>query len=300
MEDISASIPDMIQDARVAMRTRFETQEAVEEANERKEQQWKEAYARIGQEPPKEREEIAHDGRTLYEKVKAAEDARTAVWDEKMKLSNQYRGLNAEEYAFLSDRDKEKREKEKAVKEEEARELVGYREALAAKHLDPPTLPRLINPPSTSTPSTSTTTTTTPRFPPKAIKKDVRSLLKGVVVKKKSKMEPIGKGLGSALSKIPGTSTSSLVEERGKTSLENGSVLGKRSNDGSWSRAVERGSEKRGRESELGQMGGGEDGGIDRNQNEEDVGRNATKEVEEGGKSAESTGKKPRLMENKT
>lgn len=49
-------------------------------------------------------------------------------WDEKMKLSNQYRGLDAEEHRFLADRAAAQREKERKIKEEEQRELLNYRE----------------------------------------------------------------------------------------------------------------------------------------------------------------------------
>jgi hypothetical protein len=45
-----------------------------------------------------------------------------------MKLSNQYRGLDAEEYGFLAARAKEQREKEQQVAEEENREIAQYRE----------------------------------------------------------------------------------------------------------------------------------------------------------------------------
>lgn len=181
---------EAILDAKIAIRSRFESQSAIDDAKARREQQWKEAYDRIGQAPPEREEEPVHDGRTLYEKVKAAEDAKTAEWDEKMKLSNQYRGINEEEFLFLQERENERKGREAKVREEEQRELASYREALAAKNA------ALDTPPDESKPSSSSSSPapSAPRFPPKAIKKDMKSLMKGVVVKKKPKAEPAGKG----------------------------------------------------------------------------------------------------------
>jgi hypothetical protein len=53
---------------------------------------------------------------------------KTEEWDEKMKLSNQYRGLDTEEYGFLAARAREQREKERQVADEESREIASYRE----------------------------------------------------------------------------------------------------------------------------------------------------------------------------
>jgi hypothetical protein len=53
---------------------------------------------------------------------------KTEEWDEKMKLSNQYRGLDTEEYGFLAARAREQREKERQVADEESRGIASYRE----------------------------------------------------------------------------------------------------------------------------------------------------------------------------
>jgi len=50
------------------------------------------------------------------------------MWDNRMKLSNQYRGLDNEEMAFLSDKLEQKRAVERQVQEEDNREVQGYRE----------------------------------------------------------------------------------------------------------------------------------------------------------------------------
>lgn len=62
-----------------SINARFISQNKLDEANDRREQEWKEAYARwvfpmrsladgrIGQEPPPQMKEEKHDGRTLFE-----------------------------------------------------------------------------------------------------------------------------------------------------------------------------------------------------------------------------------------
>ena len=49
-------------------------------------------------------------------------------WDAKMKLGNQYRGLDTEETSFLNARLDEQRAKDRAIREEEARGLAEYRQ----------------------------------------------------------------------------------------------------------------------------------------------------------------------------
>lgn len=45
-----------------------------------------------------------------------------------MKLGNQYRGLHADEYDFLSEKMKEQRDKERRVKDQDNAEVMEYRE----------------------------------------------------------------------------------------------------------------------------------------------------------------------------
>jgi len=56
--------------------------------------------------------------------------AKTAEWDEKMKLGNQWRGLGPEELKFLADKANEKRAAEKIVEDQEKRDLAEYRECV--------------------------------------------------------------------------------------------------------------------------------------------------------------------------
>jgi hypothetical protein len=74
-----------------------------------------------------------------------------------MKLSNQYRGLDTEEYGFLAARAREQREKERQVADEESREIASYREYVNQGEVEglvsdngtehwPPSTPRRVQP----------------------------------------------------------------------------------------------------------------------------------------------------------
>ncbi|WVQ93325.1 hypothetical protein IAU59_000393 [Kwoniella sp. CBS 9459] len=156
--------------------SRFESQSSIDEAKETKQREWREAYARLGQEPPPEQPDEEYDPRTLYERLQSKKDLKKEEWDNKMKLSNQWRGLDSEEQRFLAEKEAEKRAEQRKLEEKEAEELREYRERLAAKHATPV---------ESSLPSASSLTIK--KVPPKPARKDVKSLMKGVVVKKKPK-----------------------------------------------------------------------------------------------------------------
>ncbi|ODN91467.1 hypothetical protein L198_05985 [Cryptococcus wingfieldii CBS 7118] len=162
--------------------SRFQTQEDVEVARENKKKEWEDAYKRIGQEPPPQEPEEEHDGRTLYERLQTQKEIKNEEWDTKMKLSNQWRGLNAEEKRFLQDKEEEKRRAQKEIETRETEELRQYRERLAERKggigSDAP-------PPPTSAPAAKVVAKKVPVKDGK--KKDVKTLMKGVVVKKKAK-----------------------------------------------------------------------------------------------------------------
>lgn len=49
--------------------SRFVSSSALEEAKQRREQEWKAAYERIGEEPPKQDDDGTYDPRSLFEKL---------------------------------------------------------------------------------------------------------------------------------------------------------------------------------------------------------------------------------------
>ncbi|WWD21070.1 hypothetical protein CI109_105551 [Kwoniella shandongensis] len=159
--------------------SRFESQTSIDEAKENKLKEWKEAYARIGQEPPPEEPDQEYDPRTLFERLQSQKDTKKEEWDSKMKLSNQWRGLDSEEQRFLAEKEAEKRAEQRKVEEREADEVREYRERLAAKHASQAT----VEAPAIASSSSSASK----KVPPKPARKDVKSLMKGIVVKKKPK-----------------------------------------------------------------------------------------------------------------
>ncbi|WRT68938.1 uncharacterized protein IL334_005920 [Kwoniella shivajii] len=190
--------------------SRFESQTSIDEAKENRQKQWREAYARIGQEPPAEQPDEEYDPRTLYERLQAKKDVKKEEWDNKMKLSNQWRGLDSEEQMFLREKEAEKRAEQRKVEDKEAEELREYRERLAAKHSTP------IDPiPSSS--STSTASSQTKKVPPKPARKDVKSLMKGIVVKKKPK--PSTSTTPSAKNMTPQTSISTSATKESPSAI---------------------------------------------------------------------------------
>lgn len=56
------------------------------------------------------------------------QELKTEEWDNKMKLSNQYRGLDSEEMKFLSEKALERRAEERKRDELENAEVRDYRE----------------------------------------------------------------------------------------------------------------------------------------------------------------------------
>lgn len=71
---------------------------------------------------------VIHGREPDSQRLKEQEDLKQEEWDNRLKLSNQYRGLDSEELAFLTDKIKEKEDTERRVAEEDAREVQSYRE----------------------------------------------------------------------------------------------------------------------------------------------------------------------------
>ncbi|QRV78774.1 hypothetical protein RhiJN_06789 [Ceratobasidium sp. AG-Ba] len=183
--------------------SRFVSQSEIESAKERREADWKAAYARLGQEPPpRQAEDEKYDGRSLYEKLQSNKVAKQEEWEQKNKLSNQFRALDEDEIHFLDGIMEEKITKEKKRKDEENEELQNYRAAVAEKAAQQSAAPPTPAAPSKPSSASSAPTKTQP-------KKNQKSLLKGAIVRK-----PAGSKAGSATSppapspKTPATNTS--------------------------------------------------------------------------------------------
>ncbi|KAJ8495047.1 hypothetical protein ONZ45_g13014 [Pleurotus djamor] len=154
-----------------AVGSRFVSQDDIETARERREEQWKAAYARLGQAPPAAPVEDSYDGRSL------AEIAKQEEWEEKTKLANQYRALEEDEVLFLDSLREREEEEERQRKQEDGEEVRNFKEAVAARTTasNQPTV-NPAKPPAPAKPVTA---------PP--VKKEAKRNLKGVIVKKKPK-----------------------------------------------------------------------------------------------------------------
>lgn len=175
--------------------SRFVSQNDLEEAKARRDEQWKAAYARLGQAPPPQPVEDSFDGRSLAEKLAANRAAKQEEWEEKTKLANQFRALEEDEIMFLDSIREKEAEEERLRKAQDGEELSDFRKAVAARESDlnkPPAAQPVVQPR-----KPNDDTLEKPKATALAPKKDVKKSLKGVVVKKKAK---------SINSKTPSTS----------------------------------------------------------------------------------------------
>lgn len=188
-----------------AVGSRFVTQDELDTAKARRQEQWKAAYARLGQEPPPEPTEDVFDGRSLAEKLAANRAAKQEEWEERNKLGNQFRALEEDEVLFLDSVLEKQREEERLRKETEGEELKNFREAVAAREnaAKPPPVPEAA-PPMPKAKTTSAAPT---------VKKDSKKSLKGVLVKKKTKPAGNAKATPSTIAK---TASSEKSPEKSK------------------------------------------------------------------------------------
>ncbi|KAH8998927.1 N-terminal domain of NEFA-interacting nuclear protein NIP30-domain-containing protein [Lactarius hatsudake] len=164
--------------------SRFVSQSDLDTARARRDEQWKAAYARLGQEPPPAPQEDAYDGRSLAEKLAANRAAKQEEWEEKTKLANQFRALEEDEIMFLDSVRERQELEERERQEREGEELKTFREAVAAKVTvkSPPPVP-----------AAESVAATAPKPAPAPSKKSPKTALKGVIVKKKPKSAPEAK-----------------------------------------------------------------------------------------------------------
>lgn len=110
--------------------SRFVSEAQLTEAQKKREEAIKDAYARIGQSPPPGalNNEEEYDPRSLAEKLKANKDAKQEIFEEKMKLSNHFRGIDDGESDFLAEIARQKKEEQRKREEETRQELEAFRQ----------------------------------------------------------------------------------------------------------------------------------------------------------------------------
>ncbi|KAJ7225409.1 N-terminal domain of NEFA-interacting nuclear protein NIP30-domain-containing protein [Mycena pura] len=160
--------------------SRFVSQDDLDTAKARRDEQWKAAYARIGMEPPPQQQEDFSDGRSLAEKLAANKIKKQEEWEERTKLANQFRALEEDEVMFLDSVREKLEAEERQRKEQDGEEVQNFREAVAAR------TSAMNNPPPLASNLAAAPTISTPSKPAPAPARK-KGLLKGVVVKKKAK-----------------------------------------------------------------------------------------------------------------
>ncbi|EJD03840.1 uncharacterized protein FOMMEDRAFT_82308 [Fomitiporia mediterranea MF3/22] len=169
--------------------SRFVSQGDIDDAKARRDEQWRAAYARLGQEPPPQPTEDVYDGRSLAEKLAANKIAKQEEWEEKTKLANQFRALEEDEVQFLDTIRDEQTKNELKRKREDAEEVKGFMAAVAARNTLPDKPPTSTSPPNGSS---ATASNSKGKVSPTMVKKPTgaKNALKGVVVKKKPAKPP--------------------------------------------------------------------------------------------------------------
>ncbi|KAJ7361620.1 N-terminal domain of NEFA-interacting nuclear protein NIP30-domain-containing protein [Mycena albidolilacea] len=160
----------------VGIGSRFVSQDDVDTAKARRDEQWKAAYARIGMEPPQQQEQDFSDGRSLAEKLAANKIAKQEEWEEKTKLANQFRALEEDEIMFLDSLRERQEAEERERREKDGEEVQSFKEAVAARNN------AVNNPPPTAPKPVAAAAPSKPLAPARK-----KGPLKGVVVKKKAK-----------------------------------------------------------------------------------------------------------------
>ncbi|KAK0568084.1 hypothetical protein OC861_002328 [Tilletia horrida] len=203
--------------------SRFVSQTELSEAQAKREADVRAAYARLGQEPPAEALAAArggaaeYDPRSLYERLQANKNAKQEKFDDMMKLSNQFRGLDEGETEFLAEVAAEKRAEETRRREEEEQELLEFRRATFERAASPPDPLTLLtgsalstSPPvaskaaSSLTPSTSASAARKPPAPSAGTKRSAEEAAavaappEAKKVKDTSGLKPAGAAGGSA------------------------------------------------------------------------------------------------------
>ncbi|BGP31481.1 hypothetical protein JCM10296v2_003246 [Rhodotorula toruloides] len=184
--------------------SRFVSANALEEAKKRREAEWKEAYARIGQEPPKQEEEEKYDPRSLFERLQENKTKKQEAFDEQLKFKNHFRALDEDEISFLDSMVEDGNEEEKERKRQIEEELRSFRQTVTKRSAAPaplaitsslspslsPSLASTSASTSISTPSAPRSKPVAPPVPKKTGAAGKKKSLPGVVVAKKKKAAP--------------------------------------------------------------------------------------------------------------
>ena len=106
---------------------KFVSQNDLNDAQKRRDQEIREAYARIGEQPPPRPQNEVYDPRPLYERLQEARAKEDEKIEEMFKLRNQFRGLDESESKFLADIEHARKQREHEKRREDASQLEAFR-----------------------------------------------------------------------------------------------------------------------------------------------------------------------------
>ncbi|GAA5942176.1 hypothetical protein JCM1841_000034 [Sporobolomyces salmonicolor] len=212
--------------------SRFVSATALEEAAKKRSEEWKAAYERIGQEPPKEEDAAPYDGRSLWEKLQETKNKKQEAFEEQLKFKNHFRALDEDEISFLDSMVEENNDEERERQRQIRDELLSFRKAVTARSTAPvpPALASTLSPSSapiasSSTPPLASTSGSAapkptaaasaasgshPGVPVSTVKKGRKKSLPGLVLKKKKPSDTKTEG------KKPATTTTSAAAVEAK------------------------------------------------------------------------------------
>ncbi|TIB99212.1 hypothetical protein E3Q18_01643 [Wallemia mellicola] len=135
--DMRFCIDNGLMIAQAVMSSGFVSSNEISNKDE-KDKEWKEAYERLNKEPEEKKELEEKDNRPLAEQLYERRQQKEAEFEEKIKLSNQFRGLEPGEASYLNDIQESKNAELKRKREEEEEELKQYHEARTSTQTDKP------------------------------------------------------------------------------------------------------------------------------------------------------------------
>ncbi|CAG8468329.1 1469_t:CDS:2 [Paraglomus occultum] len=113
-----------------SLKRKFVSQEEIDEARRKRQEEWKIVMEKTGKEAPKEEEEV-YDPRTLYERLQEQKMKKEEALQEMTRFSNLIHRLDEDEIEFLATLESQERKNEKVKLKKEEELLEEFRRAAA-------------------------------------------------------------------------------------------------------------------------------------------------------------------------
>ncbi|CAG8614366.1 10483_t:CDS:2 [Paraglomus brasilianum] len=112
-----------------SLKRKFVSQEEIDEARRKRQEEWKIVMEKTGKEAPQQEEE--YDPRTLYERLQEQKMKKEEAFQEQTRLSNLIHRLDEDEIEFLATLENQERKSEKVKLKKEEELLEEFRRAAA-------------------------------------------------------------------------------------------------------------------------------------------------------------------------